>query len=562
MKNQKKFRSPYFLLCCFWVVTAPALVSQSSQAPYSKALDSLLDLQGVTSRTPGFAVCIVENGRIVYEKQAGMANTGKKIPITGSTRFNIGSLAKQFTVMCILLLEEEGKLKLSDEIHLYIPELPDYGYPITIRHLIGHTSGLRSYPELLALQNKNSNWRYLNHRMLAYQQAYPTLNFPPGEDYNYSNTGYMLMCTIVERLSGMPLSEFASKRIFEPLGMSDTNFQVDGARGVTGGTASYEWKPGGKKFIKEMAFVDALGATGVHTTLRDLVKWDQNFYHNQLGAGRQELINRMETPDTLNSGKTTYYAGGLFIRSSRGFPEIEHTGGWGSFSAQYRRFPLQGISILTAGNISQPSAYQLNDLICGLLMAQNSAAKVTGKPLPPGLSLTDLTGTYLSDNNWVRKVQVVGSELYIAMGTGENAAKRPLYFQYAEGDNVMFHDSLGNPVEFYKTQGQVSGFWWTGGHYFPEARVYRKQTTENATPIGLFAGKYKSADIKVTIKIRYHPRKQQLVIHPFPCIHYELNPVADGVFEIPGEGIILRFSEKGVVIGDTWNRGIVMKRMD
>lgn len=538
----------------------PIIKAQSTGWPYREALDSLLALEGVTPASPGFSICIVEKGRIVYEKQAGLANVGKKIPITEKTIFNIGSMAKQFTAMCIFLLEEAGKLKVTDEIHRYIPELPDYGYPITIQQMIWHTSGIRSYPEMLSMENKSTNKRLRNDKMMAFQQQFPVLNFPPGEDYNYSNTGYMLLGIIVERVSGMTLAAFSQAHIFAPLGMRDTHFQQDGQKGVAGGTASYEWKPGSRKFIKEIAFVDALGATGVHTTLRDLVLWDQNFYHNRLGAGTQALIEKMEAPGPLNSGSSTFYGGGLFIRHGRGFPEVEHSGGWGSFSSQCRQFPQQQISILTAANGSKSTAYRLNDAICNILFRDSRIIAPVARPLPAGLDPASLTGVYLSDNNWVRQVRIVDSSLYILLGNGAKAPKRRLYFSHSDDKTIMFRDSFNNPVAFYLTDGHVGGFRWTGGHYFPLEINYKKMVTANAVDLAGLGGVYKSPDFGNQLSIKFHQRSNRLVMHPFPFVKYDLVPVADGVFEIPDQDILVRFSENKLVIGDTWNRGIVFLR--
>jgi CubicO group peptidase (beta-lactamase class C family) len=559
MKN-KTFLPLLITLCATLFCVVPAH-TQAPEWPYRHTVDSLLALQKTNIETPGFALCVVENGRIVYEKYAGAANIAEKIPITEKTKFNIGSIAKQFTAMCILLLEEDGKLKRSDDIHLYLPELPDYGYPITIRHLIGHTSGLRDYTELLAMQNKSSNKRMLNAQMLAYQHKAKTLNFPPGDDFNYSNTGYMMLSSIVERVSGLSLQDYAQQHIFGPLGMRDTYFQIDGVKGVAGGTTGYDEKAGEKKFKKEALYVDALGATGVHTTLRDMVLWDQNFYHNILGKGRQDLITKMETSDTLNSGLPTYYGGGVFLRHDRGVEQVEHTGGWGTFLAQYRCFPQQHISIISASNAEHPNAFVVNNIVYDAIFKVKPLMHRPGvAAFPVGISPELFAGIYLSDNNFIRKVQSVDGALVLVMGTDANATKRRLHYVETRANRIIFEDSLQNPLEFYLKNGQINEFRWFGGHYFPNAHHYTKvDETSAADPAG-FAGRYRTADFGRNIKVKYHKHSKRLTVHPFPFVKYRLKPVAGNVYKMEGEAFLVRFSANQLIIGDLWNRGFVFER--
>ncbi|MBL7828466.1 MAG: beta-lactamase family protein, partial [Saprospiraceae bacterium] len=189
-----------FIFCCCLAVVSNAF-GQIPDAVLPVVLDSLLKTKAPAPEDPGFAVCIVKNGRIFYEKQFGMADLELNRPITSTTSFSMGSVSKQFTAAAIMLLEEQGKLHRSDPIHKYIPELPDFGRPITIDHLVGHTSGIYSLPEVMSLQSNTSNERLTMDYLLSWLKRHPVLAFEPGSNFSYSNSGYMLMLLIVERAS-------------------------------------------------------------------------------------------------------------------------------------------------------------------------------------------------------------------------------------------------------------------------------------------------------------------------------------------------------------------------
>ena len=233
--------------------------------------------------SPGCAVAVVRDGRIVYEHGYGMADLDHDIPITPSTVFHVASMSKQFTATAIVLLAQEGRLSLDDPVRKYVPEVPDFGVPITLRHLIHHTSGLRDQWELLEM----AGWRYsldliTDDDVLELVSRQKELNFKPGEKFLYCNTGYTLLAQVVKRVSGKSLREFTEERIFKPLNMTSTHFRDDHAEIVK--RQAYGYVPDKATFRLSVTNFDTVGATSLLTTVEDLAVWDRNFYDKRVGG--------------------------------------------------------------------------------------------------------------------------------------------------------------------------------------------------------------------------------------------------------------------------------------
>jgi CubicO group peptidase (beta-lactamase class C family) len=257
--------------------------------------------------SPGAAVGIIQKGNLIYTNGYGSANLDYDVPIDADSKFYIASTSKQFTAACLALLVQEGKLKLEDDIRKHIPELPDYGKTITIRHLVHHTSGLRDYLELMSLAGKSFE-NYFNIsdgiELLCRQKA---LNFDPGAEYLYSNSGYILLAEIVTRVSGKSIREYADEKIFRPLGMKNTFFNDNHKQVTKNRVVSY--RPEGNGYLRFVQNFDALGDGNLLTTVNDLYLWDQNFYHKKVGGSA--FLDLIHTRGTLNNGKELDYAFGL-----------------------------------------------------------------------------------------------------------------------------------------------------------------------------------------------------------------------------------------------------------
>jgi CubicO group peptidase (beta-lactamase class C family) len=304
--------------------------------------------------SPGVALAVVRDGKIIYKRGYGMAKLEDGIVMTPDKIFDIGSVSKQFTAICIVMLVRDGKVSLDDNVRKFIPELPDYGTPITVRHLLHHTSGLRDYNALLELAGFRGDSDCPNvDEALDVICRQKKLNYAPGTEYSYTNTGYFLLSQIVERVSGKSLNAFAQENIFKPLGMDHTLYQDDHTQIIKNRASGYE--PAGQGFKLDMSNWDETGDGNVYTSVEDLFLWDQAFYSYKLG---KDVMDMLHTTGTLNSGKKIDYAFGLVVREYKGLKVVEHGGAWAGFRAAIMRFPEQRFSVICLANLGtiNPSA--------------------------------------------------------------------------------------------------------------------------------------------------------------------------------------------------------------
>lgn len=298
------------------------------------------------NKTPGAAIAIVKDGSIIYEKGYGSANLEYDVPISPSTIFHIASVSKQFTVFSILLLEKEGKISLDDDIREYIPEVPDFGKTITLRHLASHTSGLRDQWNLLAMAGWRLDDVITKEHVLKLVSKQKDLNFTPGDEFLYCNTGFTLLAEVVARVSGKSFAEFTKARIFEPLKMSNTLFYDDHEKIVK--NRAYSYYSDNSSYKKSVLSYANVGATSLFTTAEDLSLWALNF--SSIKIGDAEIINKMNTPAVLNNGKTFGGALGQFVGNYKGLKEIQHGGADAGYRSYLTRFPDQNFSVIVLSN--------------------------------------------------------------------------------------------------------------------------------------------------------------------------------------------------------------------
>ena len=304
------------------------------------------------NNTPGAAVAIVKNGSIIYKKGYGLANLEYDIPISTSSIFHIASISKQFTVFSILLLEKQGKLSLEDDIRKYIPEVPYFGKTITLRHLASHTSGLRDQWSLLEMAGWRMDDVITKEHILKLVSKQKELNFNPGDEYSYCNTGFTLLAEVVSRISEMSFAEFTKANIFEPLKMSHTLFYDDHEKIVKNRAYSYFVdNTGTKKSILNYANV---GATSLLTTVEDLSLWLTNF--SNIKIGDSTIINKMNKLAVLNNGETFGGALGQFVGQYKGLNEIQHGGADAGYRSYLTRFPDENFSVIVLSNSAELNA--------------------------------------------------------------------------------------------------------------------------------------------------------------------------------------------------------------
>lgn len=306
-----------------------------ASGPTPKGIDSVF-ADYDKSGTPGCALGVYRDGEITYARGYGMANLEHDIPLTPDSVFRMASTSKQFVATAVALLDEAGQLDLDDPIRKYFPDMPDYGDKVTLRQLIHHTSGVRDYLDLADLADLGIT--YSTEEALSLILTQKQLNFEPGSDYLYSNSGYLLLGQVVEKVTGQPLREWSREHIFEPLGMKNTHFHDDHTHIVRGRADGYSMGEENGWHIS-MTQLDMVGDGGLYSTIRDLQRWNDNFAQNRLGKERKALIQTLETPGQLKSGKPLDYAFGLFVEDFYDTREVSHGGSFVGFRTEIARYP-------------------------------------------------------------------------------------------------------------------------------------------------------------------------------------------------------------------------------
>ena len=314
------------------------------------------------SETPGCALGVVQSGQLVYGRGYGMANLEHGIPINTTSVFRIGSVSKQFAAAVAALAAMEGYLDLEDPLQNWIPELPNYGEPLTLRHTLNHTSGLRDYITLMSLKGLRGDDFYTVAELLEVQALQEELNFPSGSEYLYSNSGYVLATEAVARAVGKPFKDYAEEVLFRPLQMSHSHFHDDHNHIVPLRADGYS--PRGDGFRTNMTTLDMIGDGGVYTSIDDMVHWVTALEQDGIRSGLTPIL---ETRGVLNSGEEISYALGQSHGEHRGLATIGHGGSWVGFRADVLRFPSQGTSIVTLCNRADASpsgrAIQVADIV-------------------------------------------------------------------------------------------------------------------------------------------------------------------------------------------------------
>lgn len=403
------------LLAALFSVLAVGLVAGRQTA--SPVPDEKIDdvFARWTTQTPGCAIGVSKDGRPIVQKAYGMADLEHDVPNRPDTIFEAGSVSKQFTAAAMLLLARDGKVSLDAPVRQYVPELPDYGAPLTIRHMLQHTSGLRDWGEIASIAGWPRTTRVHTHahvlEILSRQKA---LNVPSGTQYSYSNSGYNLAAIIVSRVSGKTFAAFSREQIFAPLGMTRTSWRDDHTAIVKDRATAYSAASGG--FRINMPFENVHGNGGLLTTVGDLLKWNENFVTPQVGD--EAFLTLQQEPGRFNDGRTHTYAMGLTVAPYRGLPEVSHSGSTAGYRAHLTRFPDQGLSVAVLCNVSSGNATQyaraVADIYLGARLgplSPRTAANVAApsRDLKPG-PLEPYVGRYYSDEAEVVYEVALGTE--------------------------------------------------------------------------------------------------------------------------------------------------------
>jgi CubicO group peptidase (beta-lactamase class C family) len=507
--------------------------------------------------SPGAALAVIKDGKIIYERGYGMAKLEDGIINTPDKIFDIGSVSKQFTAACVAMLVRDGKVRVEDDIRKYLPEMPAYEKPVTVAHLLHHTSGIRDYNALLSLAGfRPESDSPTVEEAVEIIRRQKKLNYTPGEEYSYTNSGFFLLSQIVERVSGKSLNAFAQERIFKPLGMTKTLFQDDHTQVIKDRATGYTQADGGGGFKINMSNWDETGDGNVYTTVRDLYLWDQAFYTNALG---KDLMDMLQTTGVLNSGKAIDYAWGLVVTDYKGLKVVEHGGAWVGFRAAIVRFPEQKFSVIILANLDSidPSglALRVADIyLAGQLKepAKGEAKKVEPIAVPKA-DLEALAGNWEDDRfgQWLT-LSMKDDKLMAGLGGRDFTLKpvAPGKFVAAERGDVA--------IEFKAAdKGQAATARMTVGtsleFRFAKAAPLKAM---GAAELAGYAGNYVSEEL-LDAKYAFKVDKDTLVLKTREVPRAELKAMAPDKFMVPGFGLNVEFvrDKGGQVAGFTVSVG-------
>ena len=483
-----------------------------------------------TAATPGCAVGATVNGEPAVTAAYGMADLEHDVAIAPDTIFEAGSVSKQFTATAVLLLARDGKLKLDDPVRTYIPELPDYGAPLTIRHMLNHTSGLRDWGSLAAIAGWPRGSRVHTHaHVLEIVSRQRALNFPTGTRWSYSNSGYNLAAILVSRVSGTSFANFTKTRIFDPLGMQHTSWRDDYTRILKRRAVAYSERNG--TFATDMPFENVHGNGGLLTTVGDLLKWNENFTSPKVGDAA--FVEELERRARFNDGRSHEYALGLYVDTYKGVREVDHSGATAGYRAHLGRYPDHGVSVAVLCNAGSANATAYAKAVAELLLPDLRP----GTPRAGSHTLTDaeatpLVGVYRSTHpvgvatvarsETGLSIQGVGNVVPMSARRFESAALTTYEFDGRKGIRVT--DEFGTVTEYERVD----------------------PAKPSIGRLKAYVGQYVSDEIETTFTVELEG--ERLVIKRRPDATIPLTHVNDDAFNSPlGWITFTRDSSKGVV---------------
>jgi CubicO group peptidase (beta-lactamase class C family) len=529
MKNTSK--NSYFFLLVSFVVTALLFGTPAYAQDKTSEIDKIFSW--ATPATPGCAVAVSQHGKVVVNKAYGSADLERDVPISPGTIFDAGSLTKQFVAAAALVLVEEGKLSLTEDVRKYIPELPDYGHKITLDHLLTHTSGIRDWTGILPLADGRPDAL----TMILRQRS---LNFAPGEEWAYSNSGYVLLKEIVARTSGMSFAEFTRKRLFEPLGMKTTNYQIDFRDVIKNRALAYE-KEGGR-WKMAMLLDNDRGGGGLLSTTSDLIIWNEALTSGRLGAF---VTEKLQQPTRLNNGRKLSYARGLNV--DRGGSVVWHSGGSAGYHSWLGRLPPQGLSIAVLCNSDSMAAGALARRVADQFLPAAEAAETRAPASVAGVTALDLNSRaalFFSErtgeplrlifNNG--RLGIAGGTTLVSVATDRFRNPRGDLF-FRSQDEFEVHFLSQDQFELKSMEGETTR--------------YRRAQPYAPTPAELkaFEGRYESDEMRSVFQMA--PGKDGLMVrlNDSPDKVLEIKPVDRDTFQVSRVTVRFERDKDGKVVG-------------
>lgn len=496
-----------------------------SPLPSDKVIDEIFE-QFDSIESPGLAICVIQDGKIVLDRSYGAANLEHKIPIDSRTSiFNIGSSAKQFTAFAVLLLEDQGLLSLDDSIRKHIPELPQFMEKINLRQLAHHTSGIRSELSLLAMAGWTPGDVIKRDHVLRMLMRQEGLNFDTGSDYSYSNSGYTLLAEVVQRVSGRSFNEFCHEQILRPLGMNNSYFTDGYSRLASNAVTPYGQFS--SSFYPLKPNDEYAGSTGLWTTCHDLVKWVDNFHEAKIGSKTVHI--KMHDAGKLQNGQSTGYAMGLMIENHRGYQHVQHGGATSGFVSYLGRFPEKNLSVILLGNCPSINARQLSLEVADCFLHEPPTDNDESGTIEKQIQLSNeqlarLTGRYW--NKIDRSVSVTQGDngLIYAIDGGRQIPLRPI----GEFDFEMVGTGVNSVVHFEPTKAETFTLCVLQAEREVD-RLFRYDENRYAGQnLEQFEGRYYSPELETIYSIE--SRDGSLVVNHLRFHNIQLIPVINDVF--------------------------------
>ncbi len=472
------------------------LLAQISKHVLEQRIDSLMGAGQVSASTPGSAILVVKDGKVLFNKGYGLANLEHGIPNTPQTVFDLASVSKQFAGFAVSTLVEEGKISLQDDIRKYLPELPDFGKVITIDHLVHHTSGIRDWTSTLPL----SGWSFDDvisfEQILRMAQNQQELNYEPGSEYSYSNTGYNLLAELVQRVSGQSFSDWTKQHIFDRLGMTNTQFLDDHTRVIPNRAGGYFREDDGA-FHAQPNNLMALGSSSMYSTTTDLAKWVINLDRPE--ADLKPIINRMFEKGVLNNGEEISYAFGLSVDKYNNEPFISHSGSWASFRTYLGYFPDAHLSVVVLNNYPT-NAYRRATTIASWFLKSAASAdagkkktKTEAATTVSNKTLEEYVGTYRLGPGWYVTLSRRGDQLWTQATNEDSFPMTPL------NDTLFRIDAYGRrTMAFHRDgSGSVQHFVYAG----MECPKLADHPVPGPKDLQAYIGEYESEELATSYRV-------------------------------------------------------------
>jgi len=550
MNTAKKLVFACLILIC---INACAF-SQSLPDSTIKKIDNLFKFWDYNN-SPGFAVGIVRNDSLIFAKGYGMANLEYNIPIRPETIFHMASVSKQFTAYSIVLLARQGKLNLDDDIHKYLPWFPDLKMKITVRNLLNHTSGVRDQWQLLAMAGTRLDDVITQDQVIKILSKQQALNFKPGDEYSYSNSGFTMLAEIVRAVSGKSLRKFTDSAIFKPLGMNNTHFHDDYMEIVPNRAYSY-FRADRTHYINAVLSYSVAGATSLFTNVNDMSKWEMNFYKHIVGD--QKDIEQLTQKGKLNNGVGLNYALGISVDDYKGQKIYSHDGGDAGFRTKVVVVPGMKMGFIVFSNVGDADPHGKTMQLMDLFIKDPAPKKTAQKPASPDttgatindtLAIKKFTGNYISDDGARFAFKLKGKKLFWEPGRNSN--------QLAMRKNdtlVMLNDPTVKFVFSAKGKEIIADEYWPNNH----RRLMKYDA--NAKPIDeqlqTYSGNYYCPELDCSYQIVLKDHRLVLTSNKYndsPLKLYGDNNLTDDFWWM--DNLVMLRDKKGRITGFEVNSG-------